>query len=189
MWGYRCQGRTGNVGLSGCLQPCPAASEAAFFRRGAKAGPRPALPHTPPAYLPCHLSASVPLPGASPRGRRAAEVSKVHGKLSCLMINDLDAGIGHFENTQVGEGWRQGGGRWAAGWQEVGGPGRRACRPGSVARPGRRWPVALDDASRLPSGPSLPDPLTAATTSPHTSPHHHPHPPPTPTTAALCRSR
>ena len=34
--------------------------------------------------------------------RRAAEVSKVHGKLSCLMINDLDAGIGHFENTQVG---------------------------------------------------------------------------------------
>ncbi|PRW44880.1 ribulose bisphosphate carboxylase oxygenase chloroplastic isoform C [Chlorella sorokiniana] len=34
------------------------------------------------------------------RYRRAAEVSKVHGKLSCLMINDLDAGIGHFENTQ-----------------------------------------------------------------------------------------
>lgn len=26
----------------------------------------------------------------------------MHGKLSCLMINDLDAGIGHFENTQVG---------------------------------------------------------------------------------------
>ncbi|EFN56322.1 hypothetical protein CHLNCDRAFT_144763 [Chlorella variabilis] len=35
------------------------------------------------------------------RYRRAAEVSKVHGKLSCLMINDLDAGIGHFENTQI----------------------------------------------------------------------------------------
>ena len=38
----------------------------------------------------------------TPMCRRAAEVSKVHGKLSCLMINDLDAGIGHFENTQVG---------------------------------------------------------------------------------------
>lgn len=25
----------------------------------------------------------------------------MHGKLSCLMINDLDAGLGHFENTQV----------------------------------------------------------------------------------------
>ncbi|PSC73399.1 ribulose bisphosphate carboxylase oxygenase chloroplastic [Micractinium conductrix] len=35
------------------------------------------------------------------RYRRAAEVSKVHGKLSCLMINDLDAGLGHFENTQI----------------------------------------------------------------------------------------
>ncbi|KAL4448554.1 hypothetical protein ABPG75_005773 [Micractinium tetrahymenae] len=35
------------------------------------------------------------------RYRRAAEVSKVQGKLSCLMINDLDAGIGHFENTQI----------------------------------------------------------------------------------------
>lgn len=35
------------------------------------------------------------------RYRRASEVSKVHGKLSCLMINDLDAGIGHYENTQI----------------------------------------------------------------------------------------
>lgn len=35
------------------------------------------------------------------RYRRAAELSKVRGKLSCLMINDIDAGIGRFENTQV----------------------------------------------------------------------------------------
>jgi hypothetical protein len=33
---------------------------------------------------------------------RASELSRVRGTLSCLMINDLDAGIGHFENTQVG---------------------------------------------------------------------------------------
>jgi hypothetical protein len=33
--------------------------------------------------------------------RRAAEVSRVHGKLSCLVINDIDAGIGHFANTQI----------------------------------------------------------------------------------------
>jgi hypothetical protein len=25
----------------------------------------------------------------------------VRGKLSCLLINDLDAGLGHFKNTQV----------------------------------------------------------------------------------------
>lgn len=36
------------------------------------------------------------------RYRRAAEVSRVRGKLSCLLINDIDAGIGHFDNTQVG---------------------------------------------------------------------------------------
>lgn len=35
------------------------------------------------------------------RYKRAAEVSRVHGKLSCLLINDIDAGIGRFENTQV----------------------------------------------------------------------------------------
>lgn len=34
------------------------------------------------------------------RYKRAAEVCKNQGKLSCLMINDLDAGIGRFENTQ-----------------------------------------------------------------------------------------
>lgn len=34
--------------------------------------------------------------------RKAAELSKVRGKLSCLVINDLDAGVGRFGNTQVG---------------------------------------------------------------------------------------
>jgi hypothetical protein len=34
------------------------------------------------------------------RYRKASELSKVRGKLSCLMINDLDAGVGHFDNTQ-----------------------------------------------------------------------------------------
>jgi hypothetical protein len=28
-------------------------------------------------------------------------MSKVRGKLTCLVINDLDAGIGRFGNTQV----------------------------------------------------------------------------------------
>ena len=35
------------------------------------------------------------------RYRKAAEMSKVRGKMSCLVINDLDAGIGRFGNTQV----------------------------------------------------------------------------------------
>lgn len=35
------------------------------------------------------------------RYRRAAELSRVRGKLSCLLINDIDAGIGHFQNTQI----------------------------------------------------------------------------------------
>lgn len=35
------------------------------------------------------------------RYRKAAELSRVRGKLSALMINDLDAGIGRFGNTQV----------------------------------------------------------------------------------------
>eukprot|EP01025_Chloroclados_australasicus_P041759 TRINITY_DN44542_c0_g1_i1.p1 TRINITY_DN44542_c0_g1~~TRINITY_DN44542_c0_g1_i1.p1 ORF type:complete len:452 (-),score=43.86 TRINITY_DN44542_c0_g1_i1:356-1711(-) len=34
------------------------------------------------------------------RYRRASEISKVYGKMSCLMINDIDAGIGRFGNTQ-----------------------------------------------------------------------------------------
>lgn len=35
------------------------------------------------------------------RYRKAAEVSRVRGKMSCLLINDIDAGLGHFANTQV----------------------------------------------------------------------------------------
>jgi hypothetical protein len=35
------------------------------------------------------------------RYRKAAELSRVRGKLSCLLINDIDAGLSHFENTQV----------------------------------------------------------------------------------------
>lgn len=40
------------------------------------------------------------------RYRKAAELSKTRGKLSCLVINDLDAGIGRFGNTQVRLGCR-----------------------------------------------------------------------------------
>lgn len=36
------------------------------------------------------------------RYRKASQVAKIRGKMSCLLINDIDAGIGHFENTQVG---------------------------------------------------------------------------------------
>jgi hypothetical protein len=42
------------------------------------------------------------------RYRKAAEMSKTRGKLACLVINDLDAGIGRFGNTQV----RAWGGCW-----------------------------------------------------------------------------
>ncbi|KAJ7545958.1 hypothetical protein O6H91_08G018000 [Diphasiastrum complanatum] len=35
------------------------------------------------------------------RYRTASQVVKNRGKMSCLMINDLDAGIGRFENTQM----------------------------------------------------------------------------------------
>ena len=35
------------------------------------------------------------------RYRKAAEMSKVRGVMSCLMINDIDAGLAHFANTQV----------------------------------------------------------------------------------------
>lgn len=31
------------------------------------------------------------------RYRRAAEMSKINGKMSCLMINDIDAGLGRFD--------------------------------------------------------------------------------------------
>lgn len=35
------------------------------------------------------------------RYRKASELSRVRGKLSCLIINDIDAGLGHFGNTQI----------------------------------------------------------------------------------------
>lgn len=35
------------------------------------------------------------------RYKRASEASRVQGKPSCLLINDIDAGVGHFANTQV----------------------------------------------------------------------------------------
>ncbi|KAI8112003.1 hypothetical protein M9435_004498 [Picochlorum sp. BPE23] len=35
------------------------------------------------------------------RYRKAAEMSRVRGKLSCLLINDIDAGLGIFDNTQI----------------------------------------------------------------------------------------
>ncbi|GAX74854.1 hypothetical protein CEUSTIGMA_g2300.t1 [Chlamydomonas eustigma] len=35
------------------------------------------------------------------RYRKAADMSKVRGVMTCLMINDIDAGLAHFENTQV----------------------------------------------------------------------------------------
>lgn len=35
------------------------------------------------------------------RYRKAAELSKVRGKLSCLLINDIDAGLGYHANTQM----------------------------------------------------------------------------------------
>ena len=49
----------------------------------------------------CTSSGIYRLAAPSTCRRRAAEVARVHGKLTCLMINDLDAGIGHFENTQL----------------------------------------------------------------------------------------
>jgi hypothetical protein len=35
------------------------------------------------------------------RYKRASEMSRARGKLTCLLINDLDAGIGRFGNTQT----------------------------------------------------------------------------------------
>lgn len=35
------------------------------------------------------------------RYRKASEVARIRGKLGCLLINDIDAGLGHFENTQL----------------------------------------------------------------------------------------
>ena len=57
----------------------------------------PAIASDQPAL--CLTSTAVPLHEHC--CRRAAEVARVHGKLTCLLINDLDAGIGHFANTQL----------------------------------------------------------------------------------------
>jgi len=35
------------------------------------------------------------------RYRKAGDMSKVRGTMTCLMINDIDAGLGHFGHTQV----------------------------------------------------------------------------------------
>lgn len=35
------------------------------------------------------------------RYRKAADMARARGRLSCLLINDIDAGIGHFGNTQL----------------------------------------------------------------------------------------
>lgn len=29
-------------------------------------------------------------------------MSKVRGKMTCLLIHDIDAGLGHFDHVQVG---------------------------------------------------------------------------------------
>lgn len=50
----------------------------------------------------CHCCTPPPTPPHP--CRKAAELSRTRGKLSCLLINDLDAGIGRFGNTQVGGG-------------------------------------------------------------------------------------
>jgi hypothetical protein len=81
------------------------------------------------------------------RYRKASELSKVRGKLGCLLINDLDAGIGRFGNTQVSitssqhppppgdrarRQWGELGGGPVGGWRESGGGGRRS--PGGTSR-------------------------------------------------------
>ena len=45
------------------------------------------------------------------RYRTASEMGKVRGKFACFMINDIDAGLGRHENTQVRVmAWGRGGG-------------------------------------------------------------------------------
>ena len=39
--------------------------------------------------------------GPGLRYRKAAEVIKKQGKMSCLIINDIDAGVGRFKQTQA----------------------------------------------------------------------------------------
>ena len=54
-----------------------------------------------PLHIPHVASVKVWRNFGRERYRKAAELSRVRGKLSCLLINDLDAGLGHFKNTQV----------------------------------------------------------------------------------------
>lgn len=35
------------------------------------------------------------------RYRKAADMGKVRGRMAALVINDIDAGLGHFGNTQI----------------------------------------------------------------------------------------
>ena len=35
------------------------------------------------------------------RYRKASEIIKNQGKMSCLIINDIDAGVGRFKQTQA----------------------------------------------------------------------------------------
>ena len=35
------------------------------------------------------------------RYRKASEMSRVRGKMTALVINDIDAGVGHFKQTQT----------------------------------------------------------------------------------------
>lgn len=73
------------------------------------------------------------------RYRKASELSKVRGKLSCLMINDLDAGVGHFDNTQH-----------TVNNQMVTGTLMNICdTPNRVAAPGFEWREA-DHIRRVP---------------------------------------
>ena len=73
------------------------------------------------------------------RYRKAAELSKVRGKFSCLVINDIDAGIGHFENTQM-----------TVNNQMVTGTLMAICdNPNRVAPPGYEW-RENDENRRVP---------------------------------------
>ncbi len=73
------------------------------------------------------------------RYRKASDLSKVRGKLSCLMINDIDAGLGHFDNTQH-----------TVNNQIVTGTLMNICdNPNRVAMPGYEWREA-DHIRRVP---------------------------------------
>lgn len=40
-------------------------------------------------------------PSPSMLSQQASVLVQVRGKMACLLINDIDAGLGHFANTQV----------------------------------------------------------------------------------------